>query len=89
MLALRVGYSLFEPLQMELQNREIDTDDRATALSLNTLLMDSAAVGINLVFGKAAQFDLRAAMAFGCALCAAGLVLYAVRGRGKTARSDS
>lgn len=81
-LLLRVCHSLFTPLQTTLQNRQVRTADRATALSLNALLMDLVAVFTNLVFGRAADFALSLAMGFGFALCATGLVLYLYSQRG-------
>ena len=83
-LLLRVCHSLFTPLQTTLQNRQVRTADRATALSLNALLMDLVAVFTNLVFGRAADFALPLAMGFGFALCATGLVLYLASSRPKT-----
>lgn len=82
-LLLRVCHSLFIPLQTTLQNRQVTTGDRATALSLNALLMDLVAVFTNLVFGRAADFFLPLAMGFGFALCFAGLVLYLASSRPK------
>ena len=83
-LLLRVCHSLFTPLQTTLQNRQVTTGDRATALSLNALLMDTVAVFTNLVFGRAADIFLPLAMGFGFALCFAGLVLYLASSRSKT-----
>lgn len=80
-LLLRVCHSLFQPLQTELQNRYIETSDRATALSINSLLMDSTAVFTNLIFGRLAEIELGFSMLFGCLLCVTGLVLYSLRGR--------
>lgn len=75
-LLLRIGFSLYQPLQTELQNRAVVTANRATALSLNAVLMDGAAIAANLAFGAVAQRNLSASMLLGGALCAAGLVLY-------------
>ena len=83
-LLLRVCHSLFTPLQTTLQNRQVTTGDRATALSLNALLMDTVAVFTNLVFGRAADVFLPLATGFGFALCFAGLVLYLASSRSKT-----
>lgn len=80
-LLLRVCYSLFTPLQTTLQNQQVHTSDRATALSLNALLMDLVAVFTNLVFGRTADFSLPLAMLFGFLLCAAALGLYLTRER--------
>ncbi len=75
-LALRVSSSLFQPLQLQLQNQEIVTKNRATALSLNAVLMDVVAIFTNLMFGKTAEMNLAVAMMFGFVLCVAGLGLY-------------
>ncbi len=84
-LALRVSFSLYQPLQTELQNRRVVTPDRATALSLNALLMEGTGVGTNLIFGAAAQTALPLAMGIGVLLCLAGYVLFRVGcGRGET-----
>lgn len=80
-LLLRVCHSLFQPLQTELQNRHIHTEDRAAALSVNSVLMDSIAVFTNLVFGRLAEIGLGLSMLFGCLLCVTGLVLYSYRSR--------
>lgn len=75
-LLVRVCFSLMSPLGTELQNKAITTPDRATALSMSTLIMDLPAVFTNLVFGKLAEFDLSAAMCFGGFLCILGVELY-------------
>lgn len=75
-LALRVSNSLFQPLQMDLQNRMIVTGRRATALSINAMITDSIGAGINLLFGAFAKISLSASFLFGAALCTAGLCLY-------------
>ena len=75
-LLVRVCFSLMSPLGTELQNKAITTMDRATALSMSTLIMDLLAVFTNLVFGKLAEFDLSAAMGFGGFLCILGMGLY-------------
>lgn len=75
-LLIRVCFSLLSPLGTELQNKTIITDDRATALSINSLIMDSLAVFTNLVFGKLADLHLSAAICFGGGLCFLGMGLY-------------
>lgn len=75
-LFIRVCFSLLSPLGAELQNRAITTPDRATALSMSTMIMDLLAVFTNLVFGKLADFDLSTAMCFGGFLCIVGIGLY-------------
>lgn len=75
-LVLRVSNSLFQPLQLQLQNDHITTKDRATALSINAMLTDSVGVGTNLVFGALAKVSLASSFLFGAVICAAGLVLF-------------
>lgn len=75
-LLIRVCFSLLSPLAMELQNNIIVTDDRATALSMNSLVMDFLAVFTNLAFGKLADLSLGAAICFGGVLCLMGMGLY-------------
>ena len=75
-LLVSVCSSLMSPLGTELQNKAITATDRATALSMSTLIMDLLAVFTNLVFGKLAEFDLSAAMCFGGFLCILGVGLY-------------
>jgi ABC-type antimicrobial peptide transport system permease subunit len=69
---LRIAFSLFQPLQTELQNKQVVTQNRATELSINALLIDSVGIGTNLVYGKLADIDLPAAMLTGAFLCLAG-----------------
>ena len=75
-LLLRVGNSLFQPLQLELQNRQITTEDRATALSVGAMVMDGVGVGANLAFGAAADFSLPSAFLLGGCLCGGGMLLF-------------
>lgn len=75
-LLVEVFCCLLGPLGTELQNQAITTADRATALSMSTLIQDLLAVFTNLAFGKLADFDLSAAMGFGGLLCILGMGLY-------------
>lgn len=73
---LRLCFSLMQPLQIDLQNRQITTQDRATALSMNAVVMDSLGIFLNLVFGKLADIRLEAAMFLGAVLCGISSLLY-------------
>lgn len=80
-LTLRISFSLFQPLQTELQNRQIRAENRATALSINAVVIDSVGVGTNVAFGTLAEQNLFCAFLFGTGLCLAGgfLVLRRIR----------
>ena len=80
-LLLRISFSFFQPLQMKLQNQEIKSENRATALSLNAVIMDFVAISTNLIFGSIAEINLSVSMLFGSMLCGVGLVLYVIRYR--------
>ncbi|MDE5931673.1 MAG: MFS transporter, partial [Lachnospiraceae bacterium] len=73
-MVLRFAFSLFAPLQTQLQNERIMMVERATALSINAVIIDSVGVGTNLIYGALAEKSLTAALVSGAALCAVGLV---------------
>lgn len=75
-VGLRLSYSQLQPLQLEQQNRRIHAEHRATALSMNAMLMDSISIFLNLLLGSAAEVSLPGAMRLGAVLCVASLVLY-------------
>lgn len=85
---LRVSDSLFQPFRLRQQNAMIATPNRATALSVHAMVVDIVAIVTNFAFGALAQWDLRAALAFGtaAALAALGLLRYSrLRGRWQSA----
>lgn len=81
-LMLRISFSLFQPLQTELQNRQISTDNRATALSANAVIIDSVGAGTNIAFGQLAETSLPVTFLFGAGLCLVGgvFVLRQIKG---------
>lgn len=74
-LLLRLSNTLFQPFQAQMQNQQIQTENRATALSVNAMLMDCVAVSSNLVFGALSEYSLTAAFVFGSAHSGTDLVL--------------
>lgn len=82
-LILRISYSLFQPLQTQLQNKQVVTTNRATALSINAIIIDSVGIGSNIVFGALAERSLSYAMLFGAGLCLLGVIMFAVWRRNK------
>ena len=75
-MVLRVCFGLMQPMQLELQNRMVTGKDRATALSINAVVLDSMGIFLNLIYGKVAEIRLDLALYLGAALCALGAVLY-------------
>ena len=75
-LGLRLCNTLLQPFFMELQNQQVTTSHRATALSVHAMLMDGVGVGTNLAFGALAELHLAYAFWLGGGLCLAGLVLF-------------
>lgn len=72
-VAFRLAFSLFTPLQTQLQNERIITAERATALSINAVMIDGVGVGTNLIYGALAEESLTAALVSGAVLCIVGL----------------
>ena len=68
-LVLRLSNTLFQPLLADLQNRQITSRNRATALSVCSMLVNGIAIGTNLFFGAISDWNLSAAFYFGSALC--------------------
>lgn len=64
-LALRFADTLFQPLQIEMQNKQIAVENRATVLSIYAMLIDGVAIGTNLIFGALSDWNLPAAFFFG------------------------
>ena len=56
--------------------KAVQSDQRATALSVNNVLLDGVAILINLLLGGAADNHLPLALGMGAALCLAGFVLF-------------
>lgn len=75
---LRLVFSLFQPLQMKLQNKQVISCNRATELSINAVIIDSIGITSNIFFGMLSDKSLAAAMALGTVFCLCGLLLFAV-----------
>lgn len=75
-LTLRISDALFQPVQSEIQNREIKADNRATALSINSMFTNCIAIGTNLVFGILSNWSLPSAFFFGAGICAVSLLFF-------------
>lgn len=73
--ALRIGDALFQPFRSETENRQIQTANRATVLSLYSMFQNTVAVGTNLAFGALSDWGLPWAFGFGAVLCILSLVL--------------
>lgn len=68
-LLLQISNSIFQPLQLELQNRQVSTKNRATVLSINAMFIDCISIVINLILGYIAQINLTIAFLFGAGIC--------------------
>ncbi len=76
LILLRAANSLFQPFQLEWQNRMVQSANRATELSLCAMLVDGASAGISVLLGAVADFRLWAAFLCGGVLCLVGLGLF-------------
>ena len=75
-IGLRICYAVYQPLQIEQQNHQIQTHYRATALSMNAALVSSIAVFVNLVYGSVAERSLPCTMLLGAGFCLTALLFY-------------
>lgn len=75
-LILNLANSLFQPLQMEEQNKQVISSNRATELSIYAIIIDSICAGTSVIFGALAKFSLKQAFLFGAVLSLVGLVLF-------------
>jgi MFS family permease len=75
---LRLAFSLFEPLQMDLQNKLVVSPNRATELSIYAVFIESVGIGTNLIFGKLSDTNLSFAMTLGTVFCFLGLVMFLI-----------
>lgn len=77
-LTLRLSDTLFQPFQAEIQNRQIQTENRATALSIHSMIVNCIAIGTNLVFGALSDWSLPSAFLFGAGICGASLIFFLI-----------
>ena len=66
---LRISNTLFQPLQTDIQNRQIQTAHRATALSINSMFVNCIAIITNLLFGVLSDWSLPLSFFFGFSIC--------------------
>lgn len=85
-LGLRVCNSLFQPLAATVQNRHVHARDRATALSVQNMLISCVAIVTNLLFGLLTQIGLAPAFLFGSAACVLAMALLCARRTGLLSR---
>lgn len=81
-LLLRISFSLFQPLQTELQNRQVISSNRATELSINAIIIDGVGITTNLIYGRLAEVNILLPMFSGVFFCILGLLLFKLWQRG-------
>lgn len=77
-LLLNLANSLFQPLQMEEQNKQVMSNNRATELSIYAIIIDSICAGTSVMFGMLAKVALEQAFLFGAMLSLVGLLLFMI-----------
>ena len=82
-LLMNIAMSIFEPMQLEMQSRAVRSANRATELSVYAIIVDCISAGSSLVYGALAEMSLKAAFAFGGAVCFVGVLLL-INSRDKT-----
>ena len=80
---VHLAFSLFVPLQTELQNRRVVTSARATELSVQSAFLNGTGAAVSVVFGRAAESSLPGAFWLGVALCLTAWLLFRLTVSGK------
>ena len=75
-LGIQGAVSLFQPLQTELQNRQVSARHRAASLSLQAMFLEVTGAVLEPVLGFLAQKDLPMAFMAGSFFCAGGFLAY-------------
>lgn len=66
-------------MQMQVQHQQVRSANRATALSVNAMVMESVGAGANLAFGVLIQGGLTLTLTAAGGLCLLGTVLCGLR----------
>ena len=74
-MLLRVSFSLLQPLQTEIRNRQVTGANRATELSVHAVVISSVGAAVNLIFGAVAEWSLPLTFGLGAVLCGVSLPL--------------
>lgn len=77
-LSLNVINGFYQPYQMELQNKQVLSENRATELSVYAMIIDGMSAGSSVLFGTFANAALETAFLFGAGLCFAGLLFFII-----------
>lgn len=79
-MAMSAGGALAGPLYSQVYNRQVQTADRATQLSIFAVVSDVTSAGASLAYGQMADFSLSGAFCLGAAVCVlSGAVLLTCR----------
>lgn len=73
---VHLAFSLFLPLQTEMQNRRVITSARATELSVQSAFLNGTGAAAGVAFGRAAESSLPGAFWLGAVLCLAAWLLF-------------
>lgn len=73
---LAVVESLYYPLMNTIENRSIQVAERATMLSLYSMVLNFSSIASNLTFGKSADIGLPYALFAGACFCLLGFILF-------------
>ena len=74
-IVLQGAFSIFLPLQTDVENRLANVNYRATALSINSAIKNSTAAGLSVILGFAAEKNLSVSFLLCAFLCLLSAVL--------------
>ncbi len=77
-LIIKLFYALLQPLQINLQNIQVKSSNRATTLSIFSMTMSCIGATTNIIFGAMAQKNISLSFICGCVFCLIGLILITI-----------
>jgi len=82
-LLISLSMSIIEPIFSTIENKSIDTGDRATMLSVYAMIGDVSAAIINPIIGKAADISVVTSFKVCGVICVLIIILFLLYSRGE------
>ena len=75
---LNITYNLYEPYQLEIQNKSVHSTNRATELSIYAMIVNCICIGTSILYGVLANYNLNYAFCFGAVICFVGFLFFSI-----------
>lgn len=88
-ILISVSMSLIEPMFMDIENKSIDTGDRATILSIYAMVGDISAAILNPIIGKAADVSIITSLKVCTLICILICILFLIYRRNENYKKQT